>query len=126
MFFAKQIMCWTNQGVLIVLSNQYRLNASNDWTNAHLKIGFDSIIEQTYKNIEIVISDHSKNDDIENLIIEYQKINRNIVIKYFRYNEKYGNISANINNAIKNCDGDIIKIMFMDDYLINKHYSALI
>lgn len=73
------------------------------------------IFSQDYPNIEIVISDHSKNDEIKDVV---ERFNGNkYPIKYYRETEKRGNISYNINNAIKHCTGDYIKIMFMDDYL---------
>lgn len=49
----------------------------------------DSIAEQTYKNIEVIMTTE-------------------------------GSISENTNNAIKRATGDIIKIMYMDDYFSHK------
>tara|TARA_Y100000356_G_C11253514_1_gene288602 strand:+ start:547 stop:1257 length:711 start_codon:yes stop_codon:yes gene_type:complete len=84
-----------------------------------LSVNINSILQQDYENIEIVISDHSNNKDIYNYI--------NNITPKSKYNIKYihnpndrGNISQNINNAIKNCSGDIIKIIFMDDFLFQK------
>lgn len=73
----------------------------------------ESILSQTYDNIEIVISDHSKNDDIENFI----KSLSNPKIKYLRYSENIGWPSHNTNNAIKNSSGDYIKLMNLDDFI---------
>jgi len=69
----------------------------------------DSIEMQTFKDYEIIVSDHSKNNDIETTC----SLRNNV--KYFRFDKKYGNISANLNNAINQTQGDIIKPMFQDD-----------
>jgi hypothetical protein len=73
----------------------------------------DTITVQNYKNFNVVISDHSKDGEIEKLIDGYKNL---IEIKYVKFNEKHGNSPANTNNAIINSDGDIIKIMFQDDF----------
>jgi len=80
----------------------------------YLKESLDIIVNQTYKNIELVISDHSIDDEIIELCDEYkEKIN----IKYIRNSNKIGNSSSNTNNAILNASGEIIKILFQDDFL---------
>ena len=83
-----------------------------------LKTQFDKYLEQTFKDFEVVISDHSKNNEIEKFCESYKgRLN----ITYLR-NEKYrGNFTQNTNNAIKNCKGDIIKILFQDDFLWDKY-----
>jgi predicted glycosyltransferase involved in capsule biosynthesis len=82
----------------------------------YFKVLLDSIMQQTFKHYEIIVSDHSKNDDIKN----YCKTILDYNIKYFRYEEKYGNGPANTNNAIKQATGKYIKIMFQDDCFIDK------
>lgn len=76
-----------------------------------IKRCIDSIISQEYENIEIVVSDHSLNDDVKN---ECEKYN-NVV--YIRNENNRGSSSANFNNAIKHCTGDYIKILCQDDCL---------
>lgn len=81
----------------------------------------NSTKKQSYGNIEIVISDHSKNDEIENFVknIVGEFANRQTQILYYRYTEKHGNSSANMNNAIKKSSGQVIKPMFQDDFFCN-------
>ena len=68
---------------------------------------------QTFKDFEVVISDHSLNDDLIEVINEFKHKFKIVYVK----NDKFrGNSPANTNNAIKNCSGDIIKIMFQDDF----------
>lgn len=82
-----------------------------------LKQSFDILNNQTFKDFNIIISDHSKDDYVEELCLEYKgKLN----INYYRNNDKRGSSSANINNAIKKADGKLIKILFQDDFLYNE------
>lgn len=81
-----------------------------------LKRSFDHIRNQTYKDIEVVISDHSIDLEIEKLCNEYSdKIN----IKYIKNSSNRGNFSSNLNNSIKNASGQIIKLLMQDDYLMD-------
>lgn len=68
---------------------------------------------QHFKNFEVVISDHSQNDDVYNKVLEF---NSKFDIKYFRNRKKLGNSPFNTNTAIEKCSGEIIKIMFQDDF----------
>jgi glycosyltransferase involved in cell wall biosynthesis len=78
-----------------------------------LQKNIEGILKQTYDNFEIIISDHSKNSEIENYIssLSHPKIT------YFRYKEHIGKPAYNTNNAINNSTGDYIKIMNQDDYI---------
>lgn len=72
------------------------------------------ILRQSYKNIEIVVSDHSQDRQIENFL---RGVRNYIPVKYFRNLKDRGSSSANLNNALRNCSGEITKILFQDDYL---------
>jgi glycosyltransferase involved in cell wall biosynthesis len=78
-----------------------------------LSKNLDSILNQTYNNIEIIISDHSQNDDIE---IFVKSLNLDNIL-YLRNRDNIGFPSYNTNNAIKNSKGDYIKLMNLDDYI---------
>jgi len=80
----------------------------------YLEHSFRIFQQQTYSNFEIIISDHSQSTLIENLC---NKWSNKLIINHY-YNEyKRGTSSANINNALKKANGEIIKILFMDDFL---------
>ena len=79
-----------------------------------LEFQFSKFLQQTYKDFEIVISDHSKDDAIRNLCESYTD---KLPIKYFHNPDKRGGLSHNTNNAIKHCQGSLIKILFQDDFL---------
>jgi len=80
-----------------------------------LKFNFKTFKQQTFQNFQVVVSDHSQNDDIKNLCL-----NEDLNVKYIKNENDLGNSSANINNAILNADGDWIKIIFQDDFLYGK------
>lgn len=88
-----------------------------------LKNNFDRFITQTYQNFNVIISDHSINDEIKLLCNEYSdKFN----IKYVRNKKHLGNGPSNTNNTIINADGEIIKIIFQDDFLYQDDALELI
>ena len=68
----------------------------------------DSLEEQTCQDFEVVVSDQSKNDNIMEVCQEYD-----FDFTYIKYE---GDVPCeNINIALDNCEGRIIKIMFSDD-----------
>ena len=71
---------------------------------------FDTIELQTYKDYEIIVADHSKNNKVKNLCQQ-----RTLPIQHFYNERKRGNSSANMNDGIKKASGNFIKIMHMDD-----------
>ena len=88
---------------------------------------FRTIDSQTLKDVEVVISDHSVNDDIKNYC---EKNEYNLDIKYFRNEDGRGNPAINTNNAIDNCSGEIIKLFQQDDFFydteaLEKMYRAM-
>ncbi len=88
-----------------------------------LENNFEKISKQTYRNFNVIISDHSKDDNIESLCNRYSS---KFEIKYIKNNLKLGNGPANTNNSIINADGDIIKILFQDDFFYDDNALGLI
>jgi len=85
-----------------------------------LKESFDRLTTQTYQDFDVIISDHSKNNNIENLCTSYQD---KLSIHYYRNTDGIGLSSPNINNAISKATGKLIKVLFLDDFLY--HNNAL-
>jgi len=75
---------------------------------------FDTLSNQTNKNFEVIISDQSKNNNIEKFINESQY---NFKVKHFYYTPDVTYV-ANVNNAIKNASGNIIKPLFQADFFL--------
>jgi glycosyltransferase involved in cell wall biosynthesis len=83
------------------------------WSDSFLRYSLDILKNQTFKDFEIVVSDHSIDDKIKNLCSQYKDLD----IKYIRNENKRGSSSANINNCILNSSGKLIKVLCQDDYL---------
>jgi glycosyltransferase involved in cell wall biosynthesis len=78
-----------------------------------------TIIEsQTFKDFEVIISDHSTDDTI---LAIFNKWSDRLNIKYFRNENGRGIISPNINNAMRQCTGKWIKVLFQDDFLFDEN-----
>ena len=75
------------------------------------------ISKQTYKNFEIVISDHSIDNKIQKLV---ESCESNFNIRYFKNADKIGNSSSNLNFALRQCERKIVKILFQDEFLYDK------
>lgn len=73
----------------------------------YLKELFDSVKKQTFTDYEIIVSDNSPNNLIEELCSKY----------FVRYEKNLNHIgmSANSNYAIDLCSGEYIKILHCDD-----------
>ncbi len=92
---------------------------------AYIKETIDSILKQTWKNLELVIcDDKSKDNTIE--VIESIKDDRIRLCK----NEKNLGMSGNWNKCLHECKGEFIKLICADDMLredaIEKEVRALI
>lgn len=73
-----------------------------------------SAINQTYRNIEIIISDDASNDSTLKIVNEIiSNSNRPFAV----YNHKPSGIGANWNNCIRKAKGEYIKFLFQDDLL---------
>ncbi len=80
--------------------------------NAHyfLERNLKSIYIQNFDDYEIVISDDSRDDNLQNWVKTLD-----LPIRYLKNNGPVG-MANNTNNAINNCQGELVKIMYMDDY----------
>ena len=83
-----------------------------------LEFSLDIISKQTFKNFEVVLSDHSTDNTIYDVYYKWKDI---LNIKYIVNEKGRGIISPNINNAMKNCNGEWIKVLFQDDFLYNEN-----
>ena len=78
-----------------------------------LKKNLEAVFSQTYRPLQCVVSDHSRDDVIENMV---RTLNPNGVdLIYVRYAENYGNPCHNWNNALKYATGDTIQYTCMDE-----------
>jgi glycosyltransferase involved in cell wall biosynthesis len=88
----------------------------------YLKDLIHSIQIQSFQNWEVIISDHSEDDEIFRYVfnlgfdddLKYNKI------WYDKCDKNRGNGVVNLNNALKMAKGEIIKIMFQDDFMFDR------
>ena len=85
-----------------------------------------SVIRQTYKNLEIIISDNHSEDGTEELCKKYAKTDSRI--RYFRQEKNLG-MPANTNFAHSKSNGEYTHVLCDDDWLdedfIEKSYEEI-
>ena len=89
---------------------------------------FRTISQQTIREVEVIITDHSVDNNIQDFCMD------NIFdlnISYLRNKVDRGNASSNKNLGMDLATGKVVKMMYMDDYFftkdaLEKTYNALI
>lgn len=81
---------------------------------------FYALIQQSNKDFNVWISDHSK-DPYGNVYQACEEYSDVLQINYVHNQDNLGNISANTNNALRHGDGDILKVLFQDDFILTKN-----
>lgn len=78
----------------------------------------DSILSQTYKNVEIIICDDKSDDNTSKILENYSSLNPNIT---FFINEKKLGVTKNFEKSISKSKGEFILLCDQDDiWLPNK------
>lgn len=80
----------------------------------YLQEALDSISYQTYRNLEVIISDDESTDGTFDIIENYKRSSP-FPVKVLNHNPS--GIGSNWNNCLKNAKGDFIKFLFQDDLL---------
>jgi glycosyltransferase involved in cell wall biosynthesis len=79
-----------------------------------------TLLGQSHKEFELVVSDDSENDEVMNLC---KDVSNHLDVRYVRHAGPKKS-SANLNNAIENCSGDIVKVLHQDDFLVDQDALA--
>jgi glycosyltransferase involved in cell wall biosynthesis len=79
-----------------------------------LNQALESIYNQDFADLEVVISDDSENDEIEEECVEWST---KMKVRYFHNSGARISASKKFNIAIDLCEGSIIKILCQDDLL---------
>ena len=82
-----------------------------------------SVINQTYKNLEILLIDDCSTDNSYNILKEYA--NKDNRIKLF-HNEQNKHVSATRNVGIKNATGKYLYFIDSDDFIDNDYIEHLV
>lgn len=80
-----------------------------------MRENLESVIAQTYRPLQCIVSDHSKDHAIEDMIKTLDP--KGVDIVYVRYAENYGNAGENWNNALKYATGKTLQYNCMDERL---------
>ena len=89
----------------------------------YLKKCVDSILNQSYKKIEIILIDDCSTDNTWQIIEEYAKTHKNIIsIK----NEKNSGAGYSRNQALKIAKYELVSFVDSDDYLEEKYYEEML
>lgn len=77
---------------------------------------FSGLTFQSFKNFDIVVSDQSETDVLKHVCDMFSKV---LDIKYYKNISEIKNAANNVNNAIRHATGEIIKLLYMDDFFID-------
>jgi len=83
--------------------------------SAYLKEALDSVINQTYKNTEIIVVDDGSTDDTGDIVTDYAARHPN-KIRYIYQNNR--GVAAARNVGITSASGDMIAFLDGDDYYL--------
>lgn len=87
-----------------------------------LKKCVDSLLNQTYNNIEIILVNDCSNDNSLDICNEYSKANDNVKVIS---NERNSGVSDTRNNGIDNSIGEYICFVDSDDYVESNYIEVL-
>lgn len=87
-----------------------------------LKKCIESLLNQTYKNIEIILVNDCSKDNSLDICNEYSKANDNVKVIS---NERNSGVSDTRNNGIDNSTGEYICFVDSDDYVESNYIEVL-
>lgn len=87
----------------------------------YLERCIDSLLRQTYKNIEIILVDDGSTDHSPKMIDEYQSQNKKIKVIH----QKNGGLSNARNNGLEIAKGEYIAFIDSDDYISDDYIEYL-
>lgn len=89
-----------------------------------LEFSFNKMLEQTFTNFDIVVSDNSQNTDIKEVCEKWKKF---LDIKYYTHPKHIVSpASDNTTNSVRMSTGRIIKLLCADDYLYDNNALKII
>lgn len=88
----------------------------------YLRRCIDSIINQTYRNIEVILIDDGSLDNCPKICDDYKKLDNRIKAIH----KKNGGLSSARNNGIELSTGDYLLFVDSDDYLTNNAIETML
>ncbi|MEM7731721.1 MAG: glycosyltransferase [Pseudomonadota bacterium] len=80
---------------------------------AYLRQSLDVLSGQSFDDFEVVVADQSEDQEIADLCVEYGALN----LRHMRTDQLKRQASANTNAAIDAARGEVVKVLFQDDFL---------
>ena len=84
----------------------------------YLKRCLDSVINQTYKNLEIILVDDGSTDNSGKICDEYAKNDKRIIVIH----KENGGVSVARNIGLDICTGDYVNFIDSDDWIDLKFF----
>jgi len=75
------------------------------------------LMYQTFKDFDVVISDQSEGDNLKTICDTFLHV---LNIRYVRNTSEKKNAANNVNFAIRHATGEIIKLLYMDDFFVDQ------
>ena len=88
----------------------------------YLKRCLDSVVNQTYKNLEIILVDDGSTDKSGNICDEYAAKDKRIIVIH----KENGGLSDARNKGLDICTGDYISFIDSDDWIENGFYEYVV
>lgn len=87
----------------------------------YLETCINSILHQTYKNLEIIFVNDGSKDNSLKILKKYKKIDKRIVV----IDQQNGGLSNARNSGLKVFTGEYVTFIDSDDYITNEHIETL-
>ena len=81
------------------------------------------LVFQSFRDFDIVISDQSEFDNLQKVCDTFSNT---LDIKYHKNTSGIKTAANNVNNATSNASGEIIKLLYMDDFFVNNQALDMI